>query len=173
MGVGPGASGLQVPPLRTLQVLRARFAVPGPLLGQIAASWPIRARIDLNLRKLSQNGEVSTKYVEKASHSPCFQKLIQKSPLEFLRFPVLRAFSHKELMVPFWPWDGLYCQNDEVSPVWTPMLSRERVTRYPHGSTQQAAPVDPLLIWLRAVFSTGHVLGRLHLIMTETGIPGH
>ena len=66
-----------------------------------AASWPIGARIDLISRKLSQNGVVSPKYLEKACHSPYVQNGSRKSPLEFLRFPFSRAFSHKELMVPF------------------------------------------------------------------------
>ena len=42
--------------------------------------------------------------------------------------------------------------------------------RYPHGSRQQAAFWDPLLIWPGAVFSTDLELDVLHLIMTETGI---
>ena len=51
----------------------------------------------------------------------------------------------------------------------TPTMSREVGARYPHGWTQQAAPVHPLLIWLSAVFSTASVLAVLLLIMTETG----
>ena len=62
------------------------------------ASWPIRARIGSHLLKVSQNSKVSPKYVEKASRSPCFHFRAQKSPLEILRFPFSRAFSHKELM---------------------------------------------------------------------------
>ena len=30
--------------------------------------------------------------------------------------------------------NGLYCQNDEVSPECTGMYTRERVARYPHGA---------------------------------------
>ena len=81
--------------------LRGPVGVWDPSLyrtSQIPASWPIKARFNLILLKVSQNGEVSPEYVQKACHSPCFQKLVQKSPLEFLRFPVLLAFSHKELM---------------------------------------------------------------------------
>ena len=66
-----------------------------------AASGPIRTRLHLISIKHRQNGQVSPKYVEKAYHSPCFQNEVGKSPLEFLRFPELPAFSHKELMVPF------------------------------------------------------------------------
>ena len=51
-----------------------------------AASWPIRARFDLNLRGLSQNGEVSLKYVDKASHSPYLQNGHQSHLLEFPDF---------------------------------------------------------------------------------------
>ena len=76
-------------------------STPGASLSwdpQNAASWPITARFRSIYSKVSQNGQVSPKYVHKASHSPCFHFGLQKSPLEFLRFPVLRAFSHKELM---------------------------------------------------------------------------
>ena len=56
------------------------------------------ARIDLILHKVSQNGQVSPKYIEKASHSPYIQNGLGKSPLEILRFPFWPAFSCKELM---------------------------------------------------------------------------
>ena len=59
------------------------------------------ARIEVKTEKHSQNGEVSPKSVEKACHSPYFQKAVKNSPLDFLRFPFPVAFSHKELMVPF------------------------------------------------------------------------
>ena len=78
--------------------------LPGPasLVGsQNAASGPIRARLRSNLCKVSQNSEVSPKYVQKACHSPCFQNGSEISPLEILNIPFLAAFSHKELMVPF------------------------------------------------------------------------
>ena len=79
----------------------------GPMLGPPwflhlspgnAASWPIKARLRVKLSKVSQNAEVSPKSVEKAYHSPYSQNRLQKSPLDFLRFPILQAFSHKELM---------------------------------------------------------------------------
>ena len=59
------------------------------------------ARFRLLFYKVSQNGEVSSKYVDKACHSPCFIFRSQKSPLGIPRFPFLQPFSHKELMVPF------------------------------------------------------------------------
>ena len=77
---------------------RARFAVWAPSPRANAVSWPITARIDYILLKLSQNREVSPKYDEKAYHSPYFQNGPQKSPLGILRFPFLPAFSCKELM---------------------------------------------------------------------------
>ena len=67
----------------------------------IPASWPIRARIDYILLKVSQNPEVSPKNVEKACHSPNIQNGSQKSPLDILRFTFSSAFSHKELMAHF------------------------------------------------------------------------
>ena len=63
-----------------------------------AASGPIGARLRLHFSKVSQNDEVSPENVYKASHSPCFQNGSQKSALDFLGFPFLRAFSHKELI---------------------------------------------------------------------------
>ena len=66
-----------------------------------AASQPITARFDLISYKLSENGRVSPEYVDKACHSPYIQNGCQNSPLDFLRFPISPAFSHKELMVPF------------------------------------------------------------------------
>ena len=72
-------------------------APPGP--GQGAGTSPgKRARFHLILLKVSQKDEVSPVFVEKACHSPCFQNAARKSPLDFLRFPLLAAFSHKELM---------------------------------------------------------------------------
>ena len=75
--------------------LRLPGSGPSP---QIPASWPIRARFTSILLKVSQNRGVSPVYVQKACHSPCFQKHVQMSPLGILRFPILTAFSHKELM---------------------------------------------------------------------------
>ena len=60
--------------------------------------WANRARIEVKTGKVSQNGKVSPKSVQKAQLSPYFQKRLQKSPLEILRFPFSAAFSHKELM---------------------------------------------------------------------------
>ena len=67
----------------------------------IPASGPITARFHYILLKVSQNGGVSPLFVNKAYHSPCFQNAVQMSPLEILRFPILPAFSHKELMGVF------------------------------------------------------------------------
>ena len=78
----------------------ARFAVSGlsPSKPRLLANI---ARIDLISWKLSLNAEVSPKSVQKASHSPYIQNEVQKSPLQFLRFPFLLAFSHKELLTLF------------------------------------------------------------------------
>ena len=71
------------------------------LLEQECRLWANRARFDLISQEYSQNRIVSPKYVHKACHSPYIQNWVQKSPLGFLRFPILAAFSHKELMGPF------------------------------------------------------------------------
>ena len=117
---------------------RARFAVPVSLPGQYPASWPIRARIQLNFSKVSQNGQVSPEYVHKACHSPCFQNLVQKSALEILRFPFSPAFSHKELMTLFWP-DSRFLVRMTKCRLNVHTGTR-RVAQYPHGHAQQAAP---------------------------------
>ena len=49
--------------------------VPGPLECRL---WPITARFHDISQKLSKNGHVSPKYVEKACHSPCIPKWVQK-----------------------------------------------------------------------------------------------
>ena len=56
------------------------------------------ARFQSIYYKVSQNGGVSPENLHKACHSPCFQNGLQMSPLGILRFPILVAFSHKELM---------------------------------------------------------------------------
>ena len=60
-----------------------------------------KARNQSIFSKVSQNGRVSLRNVEKACHSPCSQNGAQKSPLEIPRFPFSLAFSPKELMVLF------------------------------------------------------------------------
>ena len=94
-----------------------RAPVPSPCSSapRKPASWPIRARFNLFYVKLSQNGEVSLKYVQKACHTPYFQNRPQKSPLEILRIPFSVAFSHKELMAYFSRGSGFIVKNDEVS----------------------------------------------------------
>ena len=104
------------------------------------------ARIDLISMKVSQNGRVSPKYVKKASVSPYSQNGSRKSPLEIPRFPFLAAFSPKELMGHFDASAELFVKTTKCRPVAHPVMSREVSVRYPHGSPQQAASGDPLLI---------------------------
>ena len=66
--------------------------------------------------KVSQNGRVSLKSVNKACHSPYSQNAAENSPLGILRFLIFAAFSHKELMGHFDASRVVYCQTDEVSP---------------------------------------------------------
>ena len=94
-------------------VQRAR--VPGPPFGPGRSHpWALPVRVPafqsngrLNLKtatfqslfyKVSQNQQVSPKSVHEACHNPYSQNGLQISPLEFLGFPNLLAFSHKELM---------------------------------------------------------------------------
>ena len=96
-----GGDGSWVPPYGPGRSCQQALPVPRTLRN--AASGPIRARIQYIYRKVSQNGQVSPKYPQKASHSPCFHFSLRKSPLEIPRFPILAAFSHKELMAHFAP----------------------------------------------------------------------
>ena len=75
-------------------------APPGPGQGAGTSSGK-RARYDLILLKVSQNGIVSPKIVNKACRSPYFQNGLRNSPLGIPEIPFSSAFSHKELMVPF------------------------------------------------------------------------
>ena len=89
-------------PLRVSLYARSHPGKPGPgqspCRGLPWTSPSKRARFHVISQKLSQNREVSAKYVEKACHSPYIQNGSQKSALDFLRFPLFPAFSHKELM---------------------------------------------------------------------------
>ena len=117
----------------------------GPMLGppwDMTSQCPPRrhmARINLILLKLSQNGQVSSKYVEKASHSPCFHFGLQKSPLEFPRFPFCSAFSHKELMGQKRPYTGVYVKTTKCHQMYTHMYTRKGRPDTP-TDPQQAAP---------------------------------
>ena len=122
--------------------LRARSLLPRPWRG---APWfwaraLKTATFQVISCKVSQNDGVSPKYVKKACHSPCSQNGLGMSPLGILGFPFWRAFSHKELMVLFWPGVRLYCQNDEVSPDVHTVMSREVVVRYPLGLDSRPIP---------------------------------
>ena len=87
---GPGITGdgggtVLVPPYGP-----GRSSPAGPpctRTSQNAALQPITARFHQIYCKVSQNGQVSLKYHQKACHSPCFHFDLRKSPLEILRFP--------------------------------------------------------------------------------------
>ena len=71
------ASELQDPPCGPGQTLQGPpWSWTSPRAN--AASWPIRARNGPIFSKVSKNDEVSPKYVEKASVSPCFTKRVRK-----------------------------------------------------------------------------------------------
>ena len=121
---------------------------PGRSLAGPSLYIPRRCRLRANtarfkdiLLKVSQNGGVSPEYVEKACHSPCAQNPVQKSPLEILRFPFRRAFSHKELMGHFDGHSGIIVKTTKCRQYVHPRV-RERVVRYPHGPRQTSC-----LLW--------------------------
>ena len=124
----------------------------------LPASWPIVARFHDILLKVSQNTEVSPKSVQKACHSPYSQKRSKNSPLEILRFPLSGAFSHKELMGYFDHYLGLYCQNDEVSPMCTPWFRVAKGSQIPPRVPAASCFWGPAPHLLSAVFSTGPFL---------------
>ena len=134
--------------------LRARSVLAGPPCTSSSkpASWPIGARFEVISCKVSQNHEVSPKSVHKACHTPYSQNGLQKSPLGFLRIPYSLAFSHKELMVPFWAYLRLYGQNDEVSTECTragrsdtPTVMRSKLLLHDRSSSDLAGcRIDPI-----------------------------
>ena len=69
--------------------------------------------------KLVKTTKCHQKVFKRPTLVPISQNGVQKSPLDFLRFTISLAFSHKELMGLIWPWVILYCQNDEVTTVCT------------------------------------------------------
>ena len=83
----------------------ARSLLPRPWRGLpgTCLSSQQKERFHVISCKVSQNREVSPKYDEKACHAPYLQNGSQKSPLDFLGFPIWLAFSPKELMGLFWP----------------------------------------------------------------------
>ena len=119
--------------------LRGPVGVPaGPSLYRtlaIPASGPIRARFyDISL-KVSQNGQVSPRNVEKASHSPYIQNELRKSALGILRFPFSSAFSHKELLGHFDASTGIIVKTTKCRPdVHTP---------YPPDVTRSERQIPP------------------------------
>ena len=116
---------------------------PSPLN---AASWPIRARFQLNNCKVSQNHGVSPKYVHEACHSPYFQNGSQMSTLQFLRFPFWLAFSHKELIGLFWPDSRFYVKMTKCRVNVHPRV-REGVAQIPprvHAASCSCVPAPHL-----------------------------
>ena len=112
---GTAAGTALHPPLRG-PVSLAQASLPWCRTLQIAASWPIRARLRVISPKVSQNGQVSPKSSEKASRSPYFQNGLGKSPLDISRIPFLLAFSHKELMAHFSRWSRLLVKMTKCRP---------------------------------------------------------
>ena len=99
--VGPGAP----------ELARTTPAGPGrsPLVPSL--SWqPLpgntrllanKARFKVKTCKVSRNGEVSPKYVEKASHSPYLPKRVQKSPLDILQISISASLLSQGINGPF------------------------------------------------------------------------
>ena len=173
VGYASGARPGPVPPLRgPVGTLRVPPCT-GPSLPGNAASWPIRRELRTISRKLVKTAKCRPNMSKRPVIVPIFKKRLRNSPLEILRFPLFSAFSHKELMVLFCAWDGLYGQNDEVSTMCTPVFGYAKGSHIPPRSP----PASWLLVTaphvLSAVFSTTWLLTGLHLIMTETGFLGH
>ena len=95
------APGRLYPPLRgPVGTLRAPPWYRTPPRA-IPASWPIRTRLRSIFSKVSQNGRVSSKYVEKACHSPYIQKRVQKSPLDISRISIYASLLSQGINGPF------------------------------------------------------------------------
>ena len=129
--VGAGVGGVgPSPQTRPRAVLGASASPPthpagpvGPgrpsLVGGLAPRAKGRDSSYISL-ELSKTAKCHQKVSKRPPVVPVSQNGSGKSPLEILRFPISSAFSPKELMVPFWPMVQHYCQNDEVSTVFTP-----------------------------------------------------
>ena len=100
--------------------------------------------------KVSQNGKVSPKNIEKACHSPYFQNGTQNSPLGIPSFPFSSAFSHKELMVLFAPNPDFYVKMTKCRRMCTPGCHAKGSPDTPTDPARQARSWGPLLIWLSA-----------------------
>ena len=96
---------------------------------------------------------MSTKYVEKACHSPYSQNRLRKSPLGFLRFPFLAAFSHKELLGHFDAYADIIvktakCRPDVHPDMFakgssdTPTVTRDKLASVtaPHLTQRESSP---------------------------------
>ena len=97
---------------------------PAPGRGLPGSSSSSRSGRDMDLFsvKLVKTAKCHQKVTKRPSLVPIFQNGSRKSPLDILGKPFCSAFSHKELMGLFEPWVDYYCQNDEVSPVCTPLF---------------------------------------------------
>ena len=123
--------------------LRARSLRSLVLLGPSssnAASWPIRARFQLLYTKLSQNREVSPKYVHKACLSPHFQNGLQKSPLDISEKRFWLAFSHKELMAHFGRGTDFMVKMTKCRPYVHPYVTRKGRSIPPATNTVGVIP---------------------------------
>ena len=67
---------------------------------------------------------MSLKSGDKAWHTPYFTFRVVKSALEFLGFPYIEAFSHKELMVLILTYGLIYGQKGEMSTDVHPLYMR-------------------------------------------------
>ena len=93
----PHPSG-PVGPLQALPGIYPRNAHLGPIRRD-STSFP---------RKLVKTAKCHRKVSKRPVIVPILQNGSEKSPLDFLRFPFITAFSHKELMGGFDPTSGLY-----------------------------------------------------------------
>ena len=109
-------------------------SLPGS--GPAPASWPIWRDLTTFLIKLVKRTKCHRNVSIRPVIVPNVQNGSRKSPLGFLRFPFLTAFSRKELMGRFDPHVRVYCQNDEVSPdVHDPDITRSERQIPPRSPT--------------------------------------
>ena len=123
---------------------------PGrPLAGPPWYRTPPRAKgrdSDLIPVKLVKTTKCHQNMSKRPIMLPIFQNGSQKSPLEIPGFPFWLAFSPKELMVLFGRGVDFIVKMTKCRQLVHTQMSREVVVRYPHCTTQQAAPVVQLLI---------------------------
>ena len=118
---------------------RSLWALPvlGPLKCRL---WAIGRDSMTFLRKVVKTTKCHQKVSKRPRLVPVSQNGSKKSPLEILRFPLWRAFSHKELMGHFDASTGIIVKMTKCRQVAHTCSGSRRGRRYPHGVGAASCP---------------------------------